>query len=220
AFAPEPPGEKKNVSADDPDVQRLTDLIERKRAAAAEQTASSGVSRAPACAPDTCKIKGVQRAPNTKHPRKHATEKTLAHQSVQCQSATNDLALTRAGNVGSAVAEIVTAATDPEHQATRSAQIDRLMAELIRQGGVAADGGRLDPRAARKIAQAVLDGWIDWTDDVLRLLDVGASKALHDPPETPAPWVYLVGTMPKIFAERERCWNTNARPPPAKPKAT
>jgi hypothetical protein len=89
------------------------------------------------------------------------------------------------------------------------------MRELIRLGGVTPDGGKLVAKAARKIATATVAGWIDWQDDVIRLLDEGAAKSLRDPARTPAPWVYLVGTMPKLFEERERCWasrRSNTKP--------
>jgi hypothetical protein len=113
--------------------------------------------------------------------------------------------------MGATVAELAGELLDPARQSARAAEISRLMAELVRLGGVCPPNpryphsdGRLRAEPARRIATAVVAGSLDWTDDVLRLLDAGTAKSLADPERTPAAWVYLVGTVPKILSDPDR----------------
>lgn len=106
---------------------------------------------------------------------------------------------------------------DDGRQRQTAIEISRLIPVLIRMGGQAKDGGRMSATPARKIAAAVVAGWLDWEDDVLRVYDAACAKVLRG--ETPAPFVYMLGTFKKIFAERERAWSRpKATTPKPKPR--
>ncbi|HJT35462.1 MAG TPA: hypothetical protein VJ783_25775 [Pirellulales bacterium] len=198
------------------DAAALARLIEAKRAQAVRASPPASAEAPRDFVQNPPRARAPDTNTNTRHFEESASVKTQKRASpkVSSVSAPETSPWRAPGEcaLGETAEQLAQQWTDPERQRAYRDEVERMVAELIRYGGVTPDGCPLMRTPARKIAMAVAAGWLDWTGDVLRLLDIGAAKTLAEPPQTAAPWVYLVGTMPKLFAERERCWS------PSKPK--